>query len=625
MPFIHGEIDWTGPPAAAEAGVGSMLSAVTGHPWSTTVMKDVSTSHVRCVLACQVDASVETQAIRVEDETSAEATSPLVADLRLHERDTLRTRLSLTRAEALQRDDLALVHDAYVKWGSRLADQLLAEGTLAIWDRHKHRLLCWRDPAGVRPFYYHHDRGRSFVFSSDLTAIAANPKVSGLADLPYLRSLLEAGGRFSHPSRTLLQDIRKLPAAHFLLVDESGLQVHRYWRPIGLAERRYRHDGDYIDELREILQQAVACRVLGHENHVGAHLSGGLDSSSLAILAARDVAARGRRLTGFSWAPPRDRIAELEGDERLLAEAAAQQGDVDLRYTTLLPKHVTDLERTDRALRPTESMRYESATSRLAVKLGVHTMISGWGGDEGIVWNGTGYFADLARRGHWLTVQRELRRRAAIHNGGSLLGAWKHRVVTPLLFDSAFSAVGWLKRHSAQDLPPELRPEMVRLLLAEEPLVTPPGKRECPGVRRMQLQRLTGGALQYRMEAWASHGAVLGLTYVFPLLDRRLIEFALSIPDYLYFRHGWKRWLYRTAMEGILPEAVRWNPDKYDDAANAQSRLAVAEAADTYRNLLRNRRDNPFINVERLLSPDADESRLKGTAAWMAFTGLRLP
>jgi asparagine synthase (glutamine-hydrolysing) len=624
MPFIHGEIDWTGPPATAEAGVRSMLSAVSGHPWSTTVMKDVSTSHFRCVLACQVDGSVQTQAIRVEDETSAEATSPLVADLRLHERDTLCSRLSLTRAEALQRDDLELVHHAYVKWGSRLADRLLAEGTLAIWDRHKHRLLCWRDPAGVRPFYYHHDPGRSFVFSSDLTAIAANPKISGLADLPYLRSLLEAGGRFSHPSRTLLQGVRKLPAAHFLLVDESGIQVHRYWRPIGLAERRYRREGDYIDELREILQQAVACRVLGYEDHVGAHLSGGLDSSSLAILAARGVAERGRRLTGFSWAPPRDRIAELDGDERLLAEAAARHGGVDLRYTTLLPEHVTELARTDRALQPIEAMRYEAATSRLAVELGVSTMISGWGGDEGIVWNGMGYFADLARRGHWLTVQRELRRRAAIHDGGSVLGAWKHRVVTPLLSDSALHAVGWLERPSARGLPPELRPEIVRLLLAVNSLTPPPGKRERPGVRRMQLQRLSGGGLQYRMEAWASHGAMLGLTYVFPLLDRRVLEFALSVPDHLYFKDGWKRWIYRTAMEGILPDAVRWNPDKYDDAAVAQSRLAVTEAAEMHRDMLKERVDNPFIDVGRLLSPEADEGGLAGSAAWMAFTQLRL-
>jgi asparagine synthase (glutamine-hydrolysing) len=286
---------------------------------------------------------------------------------------------------------------------------------------------------------------------------------------------------------------------------------------------------------------------------------------------------------------------------------------------------VADVTRTDRALRPVEAMRYEAATSRLAVEFGLHTMISGWGGDEGIVWNGTGYFADLARRGRWLKAQRELRLRAALHEGGPLLGAWKRRVVTPLLPDRALYGLGWLERPSTRGWPAELRPEVIRSLADVQPLVAPPGQRERPGVRRMQIERLTGGALQYRMEAWASHGALLGLTYTFPLLDKRIIEFALSIPDRLYFKDGWKRWLYRTAMDGILPDAVRWNPDKYDDAAIAQSRLVATEVAERHREMLRERSDNPFVDVERLLAPDRDPNGWTGTAAWMAFTGLRLP
>jgi asparagine synthase (glutamine-hydrolysing) len=603
-----------------------MLRAVSDR-WSATAIEKVGTRDVACVLACQVSGTPTTAAIRVDAEgPNADAVNhPLVADLRLHERQALESQLGLTRAKARRRDDLALLHDAFSRWGDAFADHLLAEGTLAVWDRRNQRLLCWRDPAGVRPLYYRCEPGRSFVFSSDLTSLAAHPRVQTAADLPYLRSFLEAGGRFSHPSRTLLNGVRKLPAAHILLADESGVRVHRYWRPVGLPERRYRREGDYVDELREILQQAVACRVLGHEDRVGAHLSGGLDSSSLAVLAGREVAMPGRRLTGFSWAPPRDRVAELEGDERLLAEAAAQYGDINLRYTTLLPHQLAELACTDRALRPVEAMRYEAAASRGAVELGIGTIMSGWGGDEGIVWNGTGYFADLARRGRWLTVQRELRHRASIHHGGSLLGAWKRRVVTPLLPDSALHAIGWMERPSAGGFPQELRPEVVQLLSDVEPLAPSPGKRERPGVRRMQLERLTGGALQYRMEAWAAHGTGLGLTYVFPLLDRRILEFALSIPDRLYFQHGWKRWLYRTAMEGILPDAVRWNPDKYDDAAVAQTRLVMPEAADLQREMLRERRNNVFIDVERLLSPDPDRIGSTGTAAWMAFTRLQLP
>jgi asparagine synthase (glutamine-hydrolysing) len=625
MPFIHGQVDWTEQRAETAAGVRSMIRAVDGHPWSSFTMADVGTRQAPCVFACQVERGSAERALQVGPAETANGLHPIVADLRLHDREALGSQLGVPPCEAGNLNDVALARAAYDRWGSGFADRLLAEGTLAIWDRRHRRLICWRDPAGVRPLYYQHLPGRSFIFSSDLTSLAAHPRVPGFADLPYLRSLLEAGGRFSHPSRTLLQGVRKLPAAHLLVVDESGLQMHRYWRPTALAERRYPRSEDYVEELREILQQTVACRVLGYEDQVGAHLSGGLDSSSLAVLAGRVVVTKERTLTGFSWAPPRERVAELDGDERLLAEAAAQYGKVNLRYTTLLPHHVADVIRTDRALRPVEAMRYEAATSRLAIELGVRTMISGWGGDEGIVWNGTGYFADLARRGRLLTVQRELRHRAALHHGGSLLGAWKRRVVTPLLPDRALHALGWMEQPSARGWPEELRPEVIRSLADVQPLVAPPGQRERPGVRRMQIERLTGGALQYRMEAWASHGAVLGLTYTFPLLDRRIVEFALSIPDHLYFKNGWKRWLYRTAMDGTLPDAVRWNPDKYDDAAIAQSRLVATEVAERHREMLRERSNNPFVDVDRLLARDRDQNGWTGTAAWMAFTGLRLP
>ena len=97
-------------------------------------------------------------------------------------------------------------------------------------------------------------------------------------------------------------------------------------------------------------------------------------------------------------------------------------------------------------------------------------------------------------------------------------------------------------------------------------------------MRRLQIAKLRWGHLQYRMESWAAHGADLGLTYAFPLLDQRIIEFALSIPDHLYFKDGWKRWLYRTAMEGTLPDEVRWNPHKFDAALAVRLRQLRPEA-----------------------------------------------
>jgi hypothetical protein len=115
------------------------------------------------------------------------------------------------------------------------------------------------------------------------------------------------------------------------------------------------------------------------------------------------------------------------------------------------------------------------------------------------------------------------------------------------------------------------------------------------------------------------------------------MEFAMSLPGHMFFRDGWKRWLYRTAMEGRVPEVVRWNPKKYDDAAGRHLRQVLLQPTELYRDLLLDRRDNPFIDVQVLVdeqirrrtsSPDLadvppDASTQIGGGAWLAFTALR--
>ncbi len=158
-------------------------------------------------------------------------------------------------------------------------------------------------------------------------------------------------------------------------------------------------------------------------------------------------------------------------------------------------------------------------------------------------------------------------------------------------------------------LPACLRPDFAAALAGGVPPLANPDARERPGVHRMQIALLQHGHLAYRMEAWASHGAALGLTYAFPLLDRRLVEFALSIPDNLFFKNGWKRYLYRTVMAGILPDSLRWQKAKEDPAMAQEASRVHAAASDQLRADLRARADNPYVDVTKLQGAlDAEKS-----------------
>jgi asparagine synthase (glutamine-hydrolysing) len=628
---IHGEVSWSEPPESVRAAIGSMQVAVPTATWVGSLAVGGSSAAGSC---CVLGAQSREPAVFADASNGGGV--QLVTDIRLTDRERLAASLGFSANASRHLDDGDLIRHAFDRWGTSCASRIVGEGTFALWDSSAGRLFCWRDEAGVRPFYYHHQPGRHLVFSSDLRSLAAHPRVSAALDLRYVRTQFETEMAFRSASRTLLEGVWKLPAAHCLELTDEGLRVWRYWRPVDLPALTYPDDRSYVEHLRTLLRAAVASRIPRDEEHIGAHLSGGLDSSSLAILAARELRTP-QRLTGFSWAPPWSIVPEVESDERRLAEAAARFGAVPLRFTELRATLLAELYSGDRATLPIEAMRSESAASRDAAELGIRTIISGWGGDELIVSNGLGYFADLARRGRLLTIHRELKQRASLQ-GGSLPGAWKSRVMQPLLSDRALRMLGWASPPGGGRFPAELRPEFASALAAAEPLETV-DYRERPGVHRNQLRRLTGGALQCRMEAWAAHGVAMGITYTFPLLDRRILEFALSIPDHLYFRSGWKRWLYRTAMEGVLPDRVRWNPDKFDDAANESARLVGAEARELLREKLRGRSDNPYVDVDRLLQLTAPERGVSnhvgeprppagtpyGAAQWLVFTEVPPP
>ena len=626
--FIHGEVNWAEQPHVVEADVRRMLDAVAGFPWVSTVVADVSAPPVCCVLGVQRS---QGRADPNGELPELETGFHIAADVQLHARNALESQLRIPPAEAADLSDEALIMRAYRRWGMGCADRLVGEGSFALWDASAQRLICWRDPAGVRPLYYHHAPGRRVIISSDLQSIAAHPATPSRLDLPYTSSFIR-NEQFQHPTRTLIRGVQKVPPAHILVVDRAGIRLQRYWDPGDIRERAHADDIECVEELRSLLQEAISARLPSSGEGVGAHLSGGLDSSSVALMAAALLEGRGHELSAFSWAPPRDVVPAVERDERDLVEAAAQVGSIQPRYTRLRPIDVVDVAYRDVALRPRATLNFEVATSRDAIEAGVRTLFSGWGGDEVIAFNGRGYFADLARRGRLATVRRELKLRSHIQ-GGSLRGAWKARVALPLLPD-------WALRNGAHEPPPlpaELRPDFADVLAGVEPLehLFP---RERPGIHRMQVALLQFGHLQYRMESWTAHGAALGLRYTFPLLDRRVMEFALSLPGRMFFRDGWKRWLYRTAMEGVLPDLVRWNPKKYDNAAAQQLRTVLLEPAEVYREPLLERKDNPLVDVSVLLAEQDRQQQLLsspnggpaksptspvGGGTWLAFTRLQ--
>ncbi|HZT90909.1 MAG TPA: asparagine synthase (glutamine-hydrolyzing) [Gaiellaceae bacterium] len=218
--------------------------------------------------------------------------------------------------------DTEVVLRSYGRWGSGALDRLRGMYAFAIWDEGAQRLVCARDRFGIKPLYYAVVDG-TFVCASEAKALLPFlPAVE--TDLEGLRDYLTF--QFTLAGKTLFKHVSELLPGHVLTVQNGVVQTQRYW------EVHFEPDFDhteryFVDRLRSIVDESVALH-LRADVPVGSYLSGGLDSSIVASLAAHDVGGDFKAFTG--------RFSEGgDYDESMYARALAEWRQLELHETTI--------------------------------------------------------------------------------------------------------------------------------------------------------------------------------------------------------------------------------------------------------------------------------------------------
>ena len=248
----------------------------------------------------------------------------------------------------------------------------------------------------------------------------------------------------------------------------------------------------------------------------------------------------------------------------------------------------------------------ESPVQRRAAGQGVRVLLAGWGGDESVSFNGRGYCPELLRSGRFGTLWRQVRETSRYPLAAIMLGA-----VLPLSTPGAPAALARLRRGRW----PALRRTYIHPAFARRVRLLPPAPSPpAAGVGPIQLHLLQARHLGTRIDGWAASGARHGIEYRHPLLDRRLLEFALGLPPEQFRRGRWSRWLMRRSLGPILPAAVRWSRTKEDPARFQAYRDRFAEALVEARAILDARSTppsrSPYLDMARLVRHlDADRFR----------------
>ncbi|WP_336973796.1 asparagine synthase (glutamine-hydrolyzing) [Bacillus thuringiensis] len=185
--------------------------------------------------------------------------------------------------------DTEVLLASYIEWKEECVDHLNGIYAFAVWDEQKEQVFIARDRLGVKPLFYKYDSGR-LLFGSELKAILAHPDVKAEVTLEGLSEIFGLG-----PSRTpghgIYAGIKELRPGHAMTFSKNGLCIWRYWN----VESKKHEDSfeETVEKTRFLLQDAIT-RQLVSDVPLCTFLSGGVDSSAITAIAAKEYERSGK-------------------------------------------------------------------------------------------------------------------------------------------------------------------------------------------------------------------------------------------------------------------------------------------------------------------------------------------
>jgi len=487
----------------------------------------------------------------------------VVEEARLGVAGTIR----LDRSDDLRRElgagahvgDAGLIVAAYLKWGASSFSRFSGEFSFVLWDDTARVRYLVRDPFGLRRLHYT-ACGDTVVFSTDVEGVLAWRAVDRATDPVTILDFLLA--RYQTREETFFRSIRRVPPGHHLVIRPGQtilvrhLEIPRY--PVTL-----RSLPEYAEALRYELARAVSER-LPETGPVGCHVSGGLDSTSVACLAAADLARRER---SHDLVLMNASFRGLSGDEGHIAHELSRHLGVPLQEWDGRVPETSDLHCSRMGWPFGRSSMAGSwqGDLELAARAGATVILGGFGGNQ--IATEDGFFRDTWSHGHWPAYALAV---------AGLLGArpwrWQRRHLRRTLVEvRRVIREAWARGDSPPtgkglEGGPDLSggPSWLGSRLRDAwPLLPAISGQPAPAIMGSWMadtiwQYTVEDAPQvWTLEHEDARATERGLEFRFPYLSWSLLGLVLSIPVSMRPPTAADRNLQRLALRGVLPERIR--------------------------------------------------------------------
>lgn len=460
-------------------------------------------------------------------------------DGRLDNRDELIDLLSTGISSELT--DVEIVADAFDRWGTEAFSKLVGDWSLVLWNAINRELFLARDFMGTKPLFYC-VQPEQVLWCTHLLPLVQHCRKLTISD-DYI-----AGFLASHPDAELTpyKEIRSVPPASFICLKGGRFTTHNYWR-VDPNEIHYKTDAQYEEHYRHLLRQAVRRR-LRSSVPILAELSGGLDSSSLVLMADELLAsdnANVPRLETLSYHDSR----EPEDDDLAYIQLLEQvRGKKGVRLDLAGGGDSFSLDYTSFVACPGFGKRTEldSQLQLLIRSSGFRVSLSGLGGDEinAQTLNISVLVADHFMHYEIAKACKELVQWSLQSRRPWIQLFWRSIVqMMPrplnIRFMSDYRKLTWIDSQFAREHEIAAR----QLHAVNEPWVCTPALRDWS---RTITSLRNAVAL----------GRPSPLEKRYPYLDRTLLEFMMNIPLNQLLRPGERRSLMRRALKDMLPQEI---------------------------------------------------------------------
>ncbi|UVI31512.1 asparagine synthase-related protein [Paenibacillus spongiae] len=495
----------------------------------------------------------------------------ITADAIIDNRDELFEKLQVEHSRRQGMSDSELILLAYQKWGEESPKYLVGDFAFMIWDESRQQLFGARDFSGARTLYYYRNN-EQLAFCTVMNPLFSLPYVEKRLNEEWLAEYIAITGMFEPPNCgvTVYKEIEHLPPAHYITISSSGVKVTRYNTFANVSPLKLKSNTDYEEAFRDVFQRAVTSR-LRTNRQVGAYLSGGLDSGSVASFAAKALQKENRVLHTYSYVPVDDFVDWTPkykmANERPNIQATVQHvGNIQPNYLSFgdrSPFSEMDdwLDIMETPYKSFENSFWLKGIYERAQQEEIGILLNGQRGNYGISWGpALDYYMTLMRGMKWFRLMREVNKYSAN------IGVDKDRIYR-VVSRKAFPILNrWRPVSEPYEFPQLVNPEFAMQTGIYDRL----HDRKFTGIGT--TADLPSDPMEARKEhferlhVWSisgARGAKLSLRYSVrghdPTNDLRVIRYCLSLPMEQFVQNGVDRSLIRRSTEGYLPDQVRLN------------------------------------------------------------------